>query len=99
MTSIFQSVQLAPRDPILGLNEQFNADSRPDKVNLGVGVYTDDNGRLPLLKAVSQAEMALAQEGSARGYLPIEGIPGYNQGVQQLLFGKEAAVITSGRAL
>jgi len=99
MKSLFESVELAPRDPILGLNEQFNVDTRKNKVNLGIGVYSDDAGRLPLLKAVHKAEVALVEAGAARGYLPIEGIPGYNQGVQTLLFGKDSRVVASGRVL
>ncbi|MEN9983636.1 MAG: hypothetical protein RI918_1605, partial [Pseudomonadota bacterium] len=58
--SLFSAVEMAPRDPILGLNEQFNADTNPAKVNLGVGVYFDDNGKLPLLKCVQSAEAAMA---------------------------------------
>lgn len=99
MKSLFESVELAPRDPILGLNEQFNTDTRENKVNLGIGVYSDDAGRLPLLKAVHKAEVTLVESGAARGYLPIEGIPGYNQGVQTLLFGKDSRVVASGRVL
>lgn len=99
MKSLFESVELAPRDPILGLNEQFNADTRKNKVNLGIGVYSDDAGRLPLLEAVHKAEVALVKDGAARGYLPIEGIPGYNQGVQTLLFGTDSRVVASGRVL
>src|SRR5690625_907451 len=99
MKSLFESVELAPRDPIFGLNEQFNADTRENKVNLGVGVYSDDDGRLPLLKAVHKAELALVQSAAARGYLPIEGIPGYNSGAQALLFGKGSPLIESGRVL
>ena len=59
MSTLFDSVELAPRDPILGLNEQYNADTRPGKVNLGVGVYYDDQGRIPLLGAVRKAEICL----------------------------------------
>ena len=99
MKSLFESVEQAPRDPIFGLNEQFNADTRTNKVNLGVGVYYDDAGRLPLLEAVYKAELALVQAGAARGYLPIEGIPGYNSGAQVLLFGKESELAASGRVL
>lgn len=99
MKSLFESVEQAPRDPIFGLNEQFNADTRTNKVNLGVGVYYDDAGRLPLLEAVHKAELALVQAGSARGYLPIEGIPGYNSGAQALLFGKDSELTASGRVL
>src|SRR5690606_11555457 len=99
MTSLFESVELAPRDPILGLNEQFTADTRSGKVNLGVGVYYDDEGRLPLLAAVRKAEIARIESGAPRGYLPIEGIPGYNQGAQTLLLGVNSPLIASGRVL
>lgn len=99
MKSLFESVEQAPRDPILGLNEQFNADPRDNKVNLGVGVYNDDAGRLPLLQAVHKAELALVQAGAARGYLPIDGIPGYNSGAQTLLFGNDSTLAASGRVL
>ena len=74
MASLFASVEMAPRDPILGLNEQFNADPNPKKVNLGVGVYTDDQGKLPLLKCVAAAEKQISEAPKARGYLPIDGI-------------------------
>src|SRR6201996_6666656 len=86
--SLFASVELAPRDPILGLNEAFNADPNPAKVNLGVGVYTDDDGRIPLLKAVRAAEQARVEAGLPRGYLPMEGIAAYDASVQKLLFGE-----------
>ncbi len=99
MKSLFESVEQAPRDPIFGLNEQFNADTRENKVNLGVGVYCDDAGRLPLLQAVHKAELALVQAGAARGYLPIEGIPGYNKGAQAMLFGQGSTLAASGRVL
>ena len=66
--SLFTSVEMAPRDPILGLNEQFNADTRPHKVNLGVGVYYDENGKLPLLQCVQAAEKAMMQAPKARGF-------------------------------
>lgn len=99
MKSLFESVEQAPRDPIFGLNEQFNADTRENKVNLGVGVYCDDAGRLPLLQAVHKAELALVQAGAARGYLPIEGIPGYNKGAQAMLFGQDSTLAASGRVL
>ena len=72
--SLFDAVQMAPRDPILGLNEQFAADTRPGKVNLGVGVYFDENGKLPLLACVAEAERTLVAAGNPRGYLPIHGI-------------------------
>ncbi|NLY26329.1 MAG: aspartate/tyrosine/aromatic aminotransferase [Alcaligenaceae bacterium] len=99
MTSLFASVEQAPRDPILGLNEQYNADTRTTKVNLGVGVYYDDEGRIPLLKAVERAEEERVKAHAARGYLPIEGIAGYNKGAQTLLFGQNADLINSGRVI
>lgn len=94
---MFAAVQLAPRDPILGLTEAFNADPRTNKVNLGAGVYYDDNGKLPLLAAVREAEKARLDAAPARGYLPIEGFGAYNQAVQQLLFGKDSPLLAAGR--
>ena len=99
MSTLVQSVELAPRDPILGMTEQYNADQNPAKVNLGVGVYYDDQGRIPVLKAVALAEAQRAQAGAARGYLPIEGIAGYNQAAQKLLLGKDSPLLAAGRAL
>lgn len=99
MSTLFQSVELAPRDPILGLNEQFNADPRAHKVNLGVGVYYDDNGKIPLLSAVHKAEVARVEAAAARGYLPIEGIATYNKGAQELVLGKNSPLIAAGRVL
>lgn len=96
---LFAHVELAPRDPILGLNEAFAADSRTDKVNLGVGVYYDENGKIPLLGAVAQAEAERLAARPPRGYLPIDGVPAYNQGVQALLFGADSALVREGRAV
>lgn len=98
-TNLFTSVELAPRDPILGLNEAFNADPRSHKVNLGVGVYTNNDGKIPLLKAVREAEKLVFDANSARGYLLIEGIASYNQAVQKLLFGEQASALTEGRVV
>ena len=95
--SVFSAVEMAPRDPILGLNEQFNADTNPKKVNLGVGVYFDDNGKLPLLQCVQAAEKALMDTPTARGYLPIDGIAAYDNAVKALVFGADAEPVTSGR--
>lgn len=95
--SLFSAVEMAPRDPILGLNEAFNADTRPHKVNLGVGVYYNEAGRIPLLKAVELAEKARAEAHAPRGYLPIEGIGTYDSAVQKLLFGADSEIIQSGR--
>ncbi|HUH39461.1 MAG TPA: amino acid aminotransferase [Castellaniella sp.] len=99
MSLLFASVELAPRDPILGLNEQFKADARPTKVNLGVGVYYDDQGRIPLLNAVRQAETRLFDLAEPRNYLPIDGIPGYNAGAQTLLLGQGSQLMSEHRSL
>jgi aromatic-amino-acid transaminase len=95
--SLFAAVEMAPRDPILGLNEQFNADPNPAKVNLGVGVYTDENGKLPLLACVKAAETQLNEAARARGYLPIDGIAAYDKAVQGLVFGEDSALLAAGR--
>ena len=97
--SIFANVEMAPRDPILGLNEAFNADTRAEKVNLGVGVYYDDNGKIPLLGAIKAAEKARLEAMPARGYQPIEGLAAYNSAVQNLLFGAGSELATSGRVV
>lgn len=99
MSTLFQSVELAPRDPILGMTEQYNGDTRPGKVNLAVGVYYDDNGKIPLLEAVRKAEIARVEAAAARGYLPIEGIAGYNKAAQELVLGKDSALIAEGRVI
>jgi len=95
--SLFTAVEMAPRDPILGLNEQFNADPNPAKVNLGVGVYFDDNGKLPLLACVRAAEHAMMEAPTARGYLPIDGIAAYDAAVKGLVFGADSEPVKSGR--
>ena len=95
--SMFSAVEMAPRDPILGLNEQFAADSNPKKVNLGVGVYYDDNGKLPLLACVQKAEQAMMEKPSARGYLPIDGIAAYDSAVQALVFGAQSPSVQAKR--
>lgn len=97
--SLFSAVEMAPRDPILGLNEAFNADSRQNKVNLGVGVYYNEEGRIPLLRAVAAAEMARLELNAPRGYLPIEGIASYDMAVQGLLFGADSALVADGRVV
>ena len=95
--SMFTAVEMAPRDPILGLNEQFAADTNPNKVNLGVGVYFDDNGKLPLLQCVQAAEKAMMEKPAARGYLPIDGIAAYDAAVKGLVFGTDSEPVKSGR--
>jgi len=97
MPSLFDSVEMAPRDPILGLNEQFAADPNPAKVNLGVGVYYDENGKLPLLKCVRAAEEMMMEAPKARGYLPIDGIAAYDAATQALVFGAASEARRAGR--
>ena len=97
--SLFSAVELAPRDPILGLNEAFNADTRTHKVNLGVGVYCNEEGRIPLLRAVIEAETQRAAQHASRGYLPIDGIVAYDQAVQKLLFGADSPLLAAGRVV
>ena len=95
-TSLFAAVEQAPRDPILGLTEAFNADARTAKVNLGVGVYYNDDGKLPLLAAVKAAEEARLKAQPPRGYQAIDGNAAYNQAVRELLFGAGSERATNG---
>ena len=97
--SLFSAVEMAPRDPILGLNEAFNADTRATKVNLGVGVYYNEEGRIPLLRAVAEAEKARIEAHAPRGYLPIDGIAAYDNAVQRLLLGADSELIAAGRVI
>jgi aromatic-amino-acid transaminase len=97
MASLFAAVDMAPRDPILGLNEQYNADPNPAKVNLGVGVYFDESGKLPLLKCVAAAEKLIFDTLKPHGYLPIDGIAAYDKAVQGLVFGADSAAVKDGR--
>jgi aromatic-amino-acid transaminase len=98
-SSLFAAVEMAQRDPILGLTEAFNADNRTAKVNLGVGVYYDDNGKIPLLGAVLAAEKTRLDAAPARGYQPIEGLAAFNQAVQELLFGSDSPLLAAGRVV
>jgi aromatic-amino-acid transaminase len=97
--NLFSAVELAPRDPILGLYETFNADKRTDKVNLGVGVYFTEEGKIPLLRAVQVAEQQILANPKSRGYLPIEGVASYNSAVQTLIFGEQSPLISEHRAV
>ncbi|MBC3861971.1 aspartate/tyrosine/aromatic aminotransferase [Undibacterium jejuense] len=96
---LFSAIEMAPRDPILGITEAFNADQSPAKVNLGVGVYYDDNGKVPLLECVKKAEAILIEKYAPRTYLPIEGLAAYDKAVQELVFGADSAVIKEKRAI
>lgn len=97
--NLFAEIELAPRDPILGLNEAYQADTRTNKINLGVGVYYDEQGRIPLLKAVQKAEAEFLAAGAPHSYLPIEGIGSYDQAVQKLLFGADSPLVTEKRVV
>jgi aromatic-amino-acid transaminase len=97
--SILAGVEMAARDPILGVTETFNADPNPKKVNLGVGVYYDDKGKIPLLECVRRAERALLESAPPRGYLPIDGLPEYDRAVQVLVFGGESPAIKDRRVV
>src|SRR2546428_206431 len=72
---LLSAIEMAPRDPILGVSEAFHADPNPNKVNLGVGVYYDDNGKVPLLECVRRVEHAIAERGAPHVYLPIDRVP------------------------
>ena len=97
--NLFSSVQLAPKDPIFGLTEAYTADQRAGKVNLGVGVYYTDEGKVPLLRAVLEAEKEVIAKQSPRAYVPIEGPNPYNSAVQNLLFGADSPLIKEGRVV
>ncbi|MBB1317211.1 aspartate/tyrosine/aromatic aminotransferase [Shewanella sp. SR43-4] len=96
---IFSKVTLAPADPILGLTDAFKADTRPHKVNLGVGIYKDEAGQTPILSSVKKAEAILLETEKTKNYLGIEGVQAYNQVVQELLFGPQSTIITDKRAV
>jgi len=95
--SLLANVELAPKDPILGVTETYNADTNPNKVNLGVGVYYDDDSKVPVLKSVRAAEQKLAATALPRNYLPIDGIAAYNKAVQDVVFGADSDAVKSGR--
>ena len=95
--SLLANVKMAPRDAILGLTETFLADSNLKKVNLGVGVYYDDQGKVPLLECVRRADEALTAAGVARPYLAMDGFPEFVRQVQSLLFGPNHPAVAAGR--
>jgi aromatic-amino-acid transaminase len=97
--SPFAHIPLAPSDPILGLTETFQADKNPKKVNLGVGVYQDENGKVPVLAVVREAEKRWQAAEESKTYLPIDGVPAYRREVQTLLFGADSPLVTEGRVV
>ena len=96
-SSILEKIEMAPKDPILGVTEAYVADQNPKKVNLGVGVYTDENGKVPVLQCVRTAEKKLGENATPRNYLPIDGIAAYDRAVQETLFGKDNPAVKDGR--
>jgi len=90
---------MAPKDPILGVTETFNADKNASKVNLGVGIYYDDSGKVPLLECVRQAETLWAEKSAPRSYLPIDGLPAYDRAVRDLVFGTECLAVKENRVI
>jgi aromatic-amino-acid transaminase len=96
---LLSAIEMAPRDPILGVTEAFNADANPNKVNLGVGVYCDEDGKVPLLECVRRVERMMTEKGAPHTYLPIDGIATYDRAVQRLLFGADSEILSSGRAV
>lgn len=98
-TNLLAQVEMAPRDPILGVTEAFNADTNPRKVNLGVGIYYNDEGKVPLLECVRRAELQLVQAAQPRAYLPIDGLAAYDKAVQNLVFGAASATIAARRVV
>src|SRR6186713_3575753 len=97
--SPFAAVTLAPADPILGLTEAFVADKNPKKVNLGVGVYQDGSGKVPVLSVVREAEKLWYEKEDSKAYIAIDGVPAYRKEVQELLLGKDSELIASGRVV
>ena len=95
---MFEKVSAAPADPILGLNEEFNRDTRSNKINLGVGVYKDETGNTPVLTSVKKAEAALLEKEKSKSYLSIPGTADYALAVQKLLFGDDSTIIADKRA-
>jgi aromatic-amino-acid transaminase len=97
--SVLASLPMAPSDPILGVTEAYVADKNPRKVNLGVGVYYDDQGKIPLLDCVRHAESERLKSSPHRGYLPIDGLAAYDKAVQALVFGSLQENIVTVQAL
>jgi aspartate/tyrosine/aromatic aminotransferase len=93
-----RSLTPAAPDPILGLTEAFKADTRPEKVNLSVGVYVDETGVTPVLPSVLEAERLLVEKAGPKGYLPIDGRPGFGKVVREMVFGADHEIVTSGRS-
>ncbi len=96
---MFEKLDMAPADPILGLEEAFKKDGNPEKINLGVGVYKDEDGATPIFRTVKVAEIRLIEEETTKSYLSIVGLPEYGAAVQELIFGAGHEIIQSKRAV
>lgn len=99
LPSPLAALEMAPKDPILGVTETYVADQNPSKVNLGVGVYTDDNGKVPLLECVKRAEQQRVASGTPKSYLPIDGLAAYDRAVAELVFKPDSAAVTEKRVV
>ena len=95
---MFTQLEMAPADPILGLEEAFKKDPNPRKVNLGVGVYKDESGSTPIFEAVKKAEQIILAQEKTKNYLPINGSPEYAKAVQNLVLGADNPILSAGRA-
>lgn len=96
-TSLFSEIPAGITDPILGVTEAFRADTHPSKVNLGVGIYQDANGKVPILESVKKAAAIWASTEDTKSYLPIDGVPTYNAATQELIFGKSSSALADKR--
>lgn len=96
---MFERIEMAPPDAILGLTEAFKKDPRPGKINLGVGIYKDENDHTPVFSSVKKAEELLVRNEKSKSYLPIPGDPAYCAAVQGLVFGADHEIVKSGRAV
>lgn len=96
---MFQHVEPYPGDPILSLNEAFQKDPRPNKINLSIGIYFDNDGRIPMLPSVREAEHRVVNAAGPRPYLPMEGATNFRTAVQALLFGVDHAAVKAGRVV
>jgi aromatic-amino-acid transaminase len=94
---MFEHIEPFAGDPILSLNEDYQKDPRPHKINLSIGIYFDDAGNIPVLESVRRAERLVIEKGGAKPYLPIEGAANFRGAVQRLLFGAAHEAVTSGR--
>ena len=96
---MFQHVEAYPGDPILSLNEAFGKDPRTNKINLSIGIYFDDAGKIPMLPSVRAAEHKVVADAGARPYLPMEGAANFRTAVQELLFGADSTAVKAGRVV